>query len=161
MDDIASPPAPPDGPYPNRFRPGESGNPAGRPRGSRNRAALLMEQLLGEEIEDVTRAAAEKARKGDVGAMRLCMQRAAPAARGRAVLLDLPANATIEDLSAAMTRTIEAMGAGEITPTEAEEIARVLDVQRRFVETLELERRLTQLEEMVGAKPCYDRRVPA
>jgi hypothetical protein len=146
---------------PWRFQKGESGNPGGRPKGARNRATLLMEQLLGAEIEGVTRAAVGRAMGGDVAAMRLCFQRIAPIVRSRPVVLDLPPNPTVADLAAAMTQTLRALGAGDITPSEAEQIGRVLDIQRRIVETVELEHRLAQLEAMVGAQPCYVVPTPA
>src|SRR5690348_2496063 len=44
------------------FRPGESGNPAGRPRGARNRTTLAAEQLLDGEAEVLTRKAIELAK---------------------------------------------------------------------------------------------------
>jgi hypothetical protein len=38
----------------DRFRPGQSGNPAGRPVGSRNKATLAAEALLDGEAEKLT-----------------------------------------------------------------------------------------------------------
>ena len=43
------------------FQKGESGNPAGRPRGARNRATLLMESLLADDAEAMNAAARLKA----------------------------------------------------------------------------------------------------
>ena len=65
------------------FQKGESGNPAGRPRGARNRATLLMESLLADDAEAIGRKAIEMAKQGDMAAIRLCMDRLA-AAEGRA-----------------------------------------------------------------------------
>jgi hypothetical protein len=53
------------------FRPGQSGNPDGRPKGSRNKATLAMEALLDGEAEAITRKAIEKALEGDMTAIRL------------------------------------------------------------------------------------------
>ena len=47
------------------FEPGQSGNPAGRPFGSRNKATLLIESLLEGELETITRAAVEAAKKAE------------------------------------------------------------------------------------------------
>ena len=48
---------------PKLFQPGQSGNPKGRPRGSRNRATLLAQELLGDEGETIMRKAIELAKK--------------------------------------------------------------------------------------------------
>jgi hypothetical protein len=53
------------------FEKGESGNPAGRPRGARNRATLLIESLLADDAEAIGRKAVEMAKGGDLGAIRL------------------------------------------------------------------------------------------
>jgi hypothetical protein len=46
------------------------GNPKGRPRGTRNRAGLLMEDLLDGRAKALTEKAIEKALTGDVFALR-------------------------------------------------------------------------------------------
>jgi hypothetical protein len=53
------------------FKPGQSGNPSGRPHGSRNKATLALEALLDGEGEAITR----KALEGDTAALRLCLER--------------------------------------------------------------------------------------
>ncbi|HYZ43542.1 MAG TPA: DUF5681 domain-containing protein, partial [Xanthobacteraceae bacterium] len=50
------------------FEKGESGNPAGRPRGARNRATLLMQNLLADDAETIGRKAIEMAIAGDLAA---------------------------------------------------------------------------------------------
>jgi Family of unknown function (DUF5681) len=65
------------------FEPGTSGNPAGRPRGSRNKTTMAAEALLDGEAEGITRKAIEKALEGDMGALRLCLERVLPPRRDR------------------------------------------------------------------------------
>jgi hypothetical protein len=55
------------------FKPGQSGNPAGKPRGSRNRTTLAVEALLDGEAETLTRKAIELAKAGDLAALRVCL----------------------------------------------------------------------------------------
>ena len=59
----------------SRFQKGRSGNPNGRPKGSRNAATLACEALLDGEAEALTRKAIEMALGGDTVALRLCLER--------------------------------------------------------------------------------------
>jgi hypothetical protein len=58
-----------------KFKPGESGNPDGRPRGSRNATTLALEALFDGEAEALTRKAIELAKTGDIPALRICLDR--------------------------------------------------------------------------------------
>ena len=72
-------PQPPNKPqYGPRGRPwqkGQSGNPAGRRRGSRNKATLMAALYLDGEAVGLARKAVEMAYAGDTLAMRLCLER--------------------------------------------------------------------------------------
>jgi hypothetical protein len=57
------------------FRPGQSGNPAGRPKGARNRATLLTEALLEGEAEDIGKKLIELAKQGEWRALKACLDR--------------------------------------------------------------------------------------
>jgi hypothetical protein len=63
-----------------RFTKGESGNPAGRPRGSRNAVTLAAEAMLDGEAEALTRKAIDMALAGDTVALKLCIDRFSPCA---------------------------------------------------------------------------------
>jgi hypothetical protein len=62
-----------DGKQKTRFKPGQSGNPNGRPNGARNATTIAIEELLDGEAEALTRKAIELAKAGDMQALRLCM----------------------------------------------------------------------------------------
>lgn len=79
------------------FRPGQSGNPNGRPKGSRNRATLLAQELLGDEGETIMRKAIDLAKSGDKLALKLCLERIVPRP-GRTLEIDLPAVKKADDL---------------------------------------------------------------
>jgi hypothetical protein len=130
------------------FKPGQSGNPYGRPHGSRNKATLALEALLDGEGEAVTRKAIEKALEGDTAALRLCLERIYPPRKSRPIALALPKIETPDDISKAQGTVIGAMAIGDITPEEASVIAGVLEAKRRSIETCELEARMTALEKM-------------
>ena len=61
-----------------RWAPGQSGNPKGRPAGSRNRASLLLEHLIEGEGQAVVQALLAAAKGGDVPAARALLDRLVP-----------------------------------------------------------------------------------
>ena len=139
-------------PNPTQFQKGVSGNPAGRPLGARNRATVLAEQLLEGEAERLVREAIDRAMDGDVLAMRLCLERVLPVLRGRRIQLDLPSEdfspeEAARGIAGAVSATARAMADGKITPEEAMTAVGIFELQRRAVETADLERRLARLED--------------
>lgn len=112
------------------FRPGESGNPKGRPKGARNRATLAAEALLEGEAEALTRKAVELALAGDVTALRLCMERLVPPRKERPICLDLPPINSPEDAQRAVNVVLEAVAGGQITPSEAAALCGLIDAAR-------------------------------
>src|SRR6185436_9264718 len=104
------------------FQRGQSGNPAGKPPGSRNRTTTAVEALLDGEAEKLTRKAVEMALSGDTVAMRLCLDRIVPARKDRPVPFTLPKLETAADALAATAALVEAVAAGQLTPSEAAEV---------------------------------------
>ncbi len=84
---------------------------------------------------------------GTRSALRLCIARIVPPRRGRPVNFGLPAVRGAADLAATMAAITTAAGQGMITPGEAAELARVVEIFIRAVETSDFERRLRELEE--------------
>ena len=133
----------------HRGRPFEPGNP-GRPKGARNRATVAVETLIEGEAEKLARKAVALALDGDTVALRLCLERIAPVRKGRPVVLELPSVETAGDVLQALGAVIGAAGSGDITPDEASALAGVIEVKRRAIETVEIERRLVALEQKKG-----------
>ena len=128
------------------FEKGESGNPAGRPRGARNRATVLMQNLLAGDAEAIGRKAIELAIAGDLAAIRLCMDRLAPVRRDEPVAFELPPIEKPADLVPATASIVAAVAAGELTPSQAAELSKVIDVHVRAIESKAFDERLTKLE---------------
>ena len=128
------------------FQKGESGNPAGRPRGARNRATLLMQNLLANDAEAIGRKAIEMAKAGDLATIRLCMDRLAPARKDEPVAFELPPIEKAADSVAATASIVAAVAAGELTPSQAAELSKVIDVYLRALENKGFDERLTKLE---------------
>ena len=80
---------------PAAWKPGTSGNPAGRPRGSLNKTTRAVLELLEGEAGTITRTCIEAAKGGDMTAIRLVLDRLVPPAKERPVSLpDLPDTST-------------------------------------------------------------------
>jgi hypothetical protein len=129
-----------------QFEQGRSGNPAGRPKGVRNRATAALEKILDGDAEAILNKAVEMAKDGDPVAMRLCLDRLIPVRRDRPITFDLPPIDTADDLPKATGAIVAAVAAGELTPAEAAEISKTLDVHVRAIEATELHLRMAALE---------------
>jgi hypothetical protein len=135
-----------------KFAKGVSGNPAGRPPGSRNRATLLMEALLEGEAEQLTRKTIELAKEGDIQALRLCLDRLMPPGRDRFVNFELPPINSLEDISLGTMAVLKAVSEGKITPTECESLNRSLAEHAHVIEKGDHERRLQKLEQAAASQ---------
>ena len=129
-----------------RFRPGTSGNPAGKAPGTRHRVTRAVEVLLEGEAEALTRKAVDMALGGDGPALRLCLDRIAPARKDLPVSFALPPIKSAADTVAASASLLGAVAAGDVTPDEAGRVMALLTSHRALVETGDLERRIEALE---------------
>ena len=84
------------------FEKGQSGNPAGRRVGCRNKTTIAAAAFLTGEAEALTRRAVELALVGDPTAMRLCLERILPPCRERAVKFVLPPIESAADPSSSL-----------------------------------------------------------
>jgi hypothetical protein len=139
-----------DASHATRFQPGQSGNPAGKKPGTRNRATVLIEEMMESDAEKLARAAIDKALAGDPRAIKECLDRIAPRPRHRGTTIDLPSVDTIEGVAAAQAALIAEAAAGVISSEEAARFTAMLEGQRRTLEALQLEDRVAWLEEQVG-----------
>ena len=56
-----------------RFQKGRSGNPNGRPKGSRNKATVIAQALLEGEAEALVGKVVQLALEGDLTCLRICL----------------------------------------------------------------------------------------
>jgi hypothetical protein len=132
------------------YQKGESGNPAGRPRGARNKRTLAAESMLDRDGPAIIGTLIELAKDGDVAAIRMCIERICPRQRDRPIAFELPAMTTAADAVAAMGAIAQAVGDGDLSAHEAAEIAKVVTGFSQTVLTADMEQRLRQVEQSVA-----------
>src|SRR5690349_10827300 len=98
-----------------RFQPGQSGNPAGKPKGTRARATILAEKLMLADEEEIVASVIQAAKAGDMTAARLVLERIAPVRKGRPITLTLPLTDSAGGIADAMAVVVSQMAAGEVT----------------------------------------------
>lgn len=131
------------------FEQGQSGNPAGRPRGIRDRRTELRGMLLESAPELIAKVVA-MARAGDTTALRICMDRLLPPAKAKDD--PVPLDGITDSLTANSRRIVRAMSEGHITPEEASTMLGALASQARIVEADEIEKRLAALEQAAAMR---------
>ena len=130
------------------WKPGQSGNPKGRPAGTGEVAKLRA--AIADRVPELLAAMMARALDGDVGAARLLLERAiAPLKAAEQVqALSLP-DGTLTDQGRAV---LAAVAAGELAPGQGAALLGAIGTLARVAEIDELARRIEVLEEM-NAKP--------
>jgi hypothetical protein len=131
---------------PKAWKPGQSGNPKGKPAGARNKATLAVLALMEQGAREITEAVVEAAKGGDLVAARMILDRLAPPAKERPISIDLPDISSVMGVSAAQQVIVQAVAAGDLLPGEGTALAGIVENRRRAIETEELEQRITALE---------------
>jgi hypothetical protein len=136
------------------FQKGQSGNPAGRPRGILNRATVLAQNLLSERAESIAGKVIELAEQGDMTAIRVCMERLVPVIKHQPIAVELPSIEKPADSVEAAAAIAAAVAAGELTATEAAQLAKVVEVYIRALDSKGFDERLGKLEKEISGAPA-------
>jgi len=128
----------------SRYKPGQSGNPTGKPKGAKDKRTALRE-LLNPHAEGLVNKAVDLALGGDTTALRLCLERLMPPikARTEAIELEPHVGSMTEQASEFINKMIE----GVITPEETNTLLQTLLAQSKIIEFDELDKRVKLLEE--------------
>jgi hypothetical protein len=132
---------------------GQSGNPTGRPRGSRNKDTVLVEQMFERFGGALANKAVNMALEGNMAAMRLCVSRIAAPRRHRASDFALLPLRSAADLAPAIAAIAEAVGDGAISADEAFQLSQIVDAFGRALAAADIEARLQRLESVNGIVP--------
>lgn len=132
---------------PAAWKPGESGNPRGKPKGAINKTTRLALELFEDGIKDIAEVVIKQARDGDLTAARLVLDKLVPNAKERTVELpSMPGLETAAGVAEAQAAILQAVAAGNLTPGEASTLSGIIENRRKAIETHELELRIQALE---------------
>jgi len=135
------------------FQPGQSGNPAGRPLGARNKTTVLMETLVERDGEALIHPFVEQAKRGNTRALAQLTGMILPKRKGAPIELDLPPLEQASDAPAAIAAVISAVCRGELTPEEGIMLTRMVEAfLRTKLNAEKLVRKLERLAEVAAAK---------
>lgn len=128
-----------------RFQPGQSGNPAGRPKGIPDRRTALRKKL-DEQGPKLLTVALDKALEGDAQALRLCLERIMPPVKAQAepVRFELTGDTLTEQAQAILA----AIAQGELDPATGRALLAAVADLAKITEIDELEQRIAALEAM-------------
>ncbi|HKZ10385.1 MAG TPA: DUF5681 domain-containing protein [Rhodanobacteraceae bacterium] len=132
------------------WKPGQSGNPKGRPKGILNPQARLRKMI---NAEAIVKKLEEAALAGDVQAARTLLERALPIYRLTAEPVNVPAAATAATPTAKAQAVMDAIASGKIPPDIGAQLITAIGALVRVVEMDELERRIAALETAKGGTP--------
>lgn len=128
------------------WKPGQSGNPSGKPPGTRHKLSVLREGLLTEDqAGEVVTALLTAARQGDVQAAGILLDRVWPKLRpvAQPVQVPIPEGSTLTEAGLAV---LQAAASGQVGTDAAHDLIASLGALGRLVELDEMKRRLERLE---------------
>lgn len=127
------------------FKKGEVANPAGRPRGVPDRRTAYR-QLIESRMPELVEKCVMLALRGDMQALRLCIERVLPLPKADDGVVDLgePLTGSPSEQAALILRSV---GEGRLGPATAATLMNAVAAQARVMEFDELRRRLEALEQ--------------
>jgi len=133
------------------WKKGQSGNPAGRPKGCKN----LKQGLFKSKEPELQLKLIDMALGGDVAALKIIADRCWPRIRSQALPVKVKAKSA--DLASQGAAVVNAALAGKLTPDVLRDLLSALADQARLVEFTEIEARLQKLENQEHLAPWAQR----
>lgn len=133
----------------SKFIKGQSGNPAGRTRGSKNARTLLIESLRN-GLPELLEATRQAALGGDMTAMRFLLDRALPMSKQVNENVEMPELLRAETLTDKATAVLNAVAAGNLPPDVGSHMVTAITSTARVAELDALAARITHVEENLG-----------
>jgi hypothetical protein len=128
-----------------KYKPGQSGNPNGRPK-DKTPATQLRKSIAG-DMQDIIDKLVELAKDGDVQAAKVLLDRVCPTLKPQAMPVNVPIGDTLPDTGG---NIIVATLTGQIPPDIGAALITALSNQGKLIELQELAERLSRIEKTLG-----------
>ena len=125
-----------------RYKKGQSGNPAGRPKGKAPKLVEIRGRIT-EAMPDIIDSLITQAKAGDAAAAKLLLERVCPALKPQAVPVAITHDGTLLDQA---NNVINATLEGKIPPDIGAQLVNALAAQGRLIELQDIQQRLERLE---------------
>jgi hypothetical protein len=129
------------------FEPGQSGNPAGRPVGVKDRRTELRD-LLQPHAAALIKKAVDLALKGDTTALRLCLDRLCPPLKPQAEAVVIDISGTPSEQAG---QVVASAASGDITPDAAAAIMELLTAQVRIEDMTAVKADIEEIKALLKA----------
>lgn len=136
----------------NRFQKGQSGNPKGKTKGTKNKATRIVESLMQNELDSICQKLLELAVDGNIQAIKLVLDRILPPKASRSVEIAIPKIENAKDALQAISMVIHAVGEGELTPSEGEAITKIIQSFTQSLQSYEFDQRLSILKNRMASE---------
>ena len=124
-----------------KFKPGESGNPKGRP--ANKAATILLRKAISEAMPEIIQGLIDAAKLGDIGAATVLLNRCVPALKAESQTINLPVKQTVLEQS---NEIITGIMSGKLAPDIGAGLINALAAQAMIVEADDVIRRIEALE---------------
>jgi hypothetical protein len=136
-------------PKPNLWQPGQSGNPAGKKKGTRHRKTI-MGQAIVDQVQEVLDVVISRALNGDMTAAGLLIARVIPTLRPRAEKVEFPLD-TRGSLLAQGEQVLQAIANAELAPDVGKSLLDSLGQFATLKQVDDLSERIGALEQRASA----------
>ena len=109
-------------------------------------ASIRMQEMLEQKADALVGKVVKMALAGNIGALRLCLDRLAPTRKNEPFFCEMPPLQKAGDAVAAIAGVASAAAAGDVTADEAAKLAKVISLYVNTLEAHNFEDRLARLE---------------
>jgi Family of unknown function (DUF5681) len=130
-----------------KFKPGQSGNPAGRPK--QIVTATDLRKRLADDMPEIIQTLITMAKSGDTQAIKIILDRTHPPVKAQALPVNIPTDGTLVEQGNAV---IQATLSGQIPPDIGAQLITALSNQGKLVDLEELSDRLRRIEKQLDGR---------